>query len=144
MSCQTLDLTHIHLQLSYQMTAGVLIGNLASLPLVLCRYLLGPMPSAIFHSLVLFRSGYLFHMFVIGFEVNTLKFISVVVLEHMPSILDDFMARFFTVANVGVGLILAMLNSFTAHIFIGKLRFLGLPTFLSQNINELTFKYEPF
>ncbi len=138
-------LLHIWFQLYFQLAANNFIGNLVSTPILFWRHVFGPVNSFFYYYFMLLNNNYIFQIFIILSEIYSLKFLTVVILKRIPTIIDDFVARFLSMSNLAIGILLALLNCFTALFAAHELIFTGYPVFILQAQRvQLNFKYYMF
>ncbi len=123
-----------------QISIVILVSNWITMPVTFWRYVIGPVSVQSYLVLLAGANSYVFNIFVNRIEVDMFRFVSVVVLNRMPNIIDDFLARFLGLTNFVIGFLLMVVNSFTSYAFNLELYLTGRPVFLRANETQLTFK----
>ena len=73
-------------------------------------------------------------------EIMLLRFFSIVVFKRMLPLLDDFFAIFFQVANLAVGIFLAIVSGSSEDFYPRVKKSLGLPHFVPIMSKPQNFK----
>ena len=94
--------------------------------------IIGPVNNYIYWIWCSIQEYHFFGIVLIGIEIYTFKFLTIVVYKKMLPILDDFMAMFLVATNMVVGYFLGIVSLYSQFNHFSETRFVGWPSELAD------------
>ncbi len=98
------------------------------LPVRVYRHIIGPIRNGvIFWPWMLSLRFYVYYLILFGVEIVGIKYVSIVWIQRMLPILDDFFAIFLFLTNFTIAAVLSLINCFSIRGFIQEIEMMGYP-----------------